>query len=52
MDDSKVKKCLTNLVCCDICMHEWVAVYIESSLELECPNCEVMRTFEIVGENE
>jgi len=34
-------------VVCDLCGHEWVAVYHEDCDKLECPNCENMVYFDV-----
>jgi hypothetical protein len=33
---------------CDICAHDWVAVYHSSCDKLECPNCKNITSFEII----
>lgn len=36
---------------CDLCNHEWVAVFKFGSERLECPNCRNMVTYELVIED-
>jgi hypothetical protein len=36
------EKSVSKSVECEICTHEWVAVYPFGCKELECPNCENM----------
>jgi uncharacterized protein YbaR (Trm112 family) len=40
-------KILVNVVSCDICENEWLAMYFESSAQLECPKCRQMADYEI-----
>lgn len=42
---------LAGKVKCDLCSHNWIAVYHESSDKLECPNCTNMVYFECVPFN-
>ena len=34
---------------CDICTHEWIAVFPAECEKLECPNCHNMVEYEILG---
>ena len=38
-----------NKVKCDLCAHEWWAVYIKSISKLECPHCKNMTQFELLS---
>lgn len=42
---------LGNMVKCDLCAHEWVAVYHVDCDRLECPNCLNMVLFEEIKIN-
>lgn len=42
------KGCIGNTVSCDVCGHEWKAMYFKTSDKLECPNCHNMSSFEII----
>ena len=44
-------KILVNAVLCDICEKEWLAMYFESSTQLECPRCGQMADYEIIQPN-
>lgn len=36
------------LVRCDVCTHEWAAVYWSRTEKLECPHCGMMVTYELI----
>jgi formate dehydrogenase maturation protein FdhE len=33
---------------CDLCGHEWIAVFLAQCERLECPNCKNMTQFEFL----
>jgi hypothetical protein len=37
---------------CDLCSHQWIAVYHEDTEKLECPNCENLANFEPIETEE
>lgn len=45
---NKERGWLGGRVKCDICSHNWHAVFHESTDKLECPNCEQMVNFELI----
>lgn len=45
-DGSRV---LINDVKCDICYHQWRGLYLESTPQLQCPNCKQMAYHEVVN---
>ncbi len=32
---------------CDICTHQWWAVFLSDCDKLECPNCHILTNYEI-----
>ncbi len=44
VDGSRI---LINKVKCDICEYQWRALYMESTPQLECPNCKQMAYHEV-----
>lgn len=41
---------LSGKIQCDICTHNWIAVYNERCQRLECPHCERMVTFTVINQ--
>lgn len=46
------KKWIKENVKCDICEHEWRALFIEDTPQLQCPNCKQMAYHKIIKGNE
>ncbi len=40
---------LGKFVKCDLCSHQWTAVYFENCYKLECPNCNNMVYFKVIN---
>lgn len=47
--EMKFESWIGSKVKCDICSHEWIAVFRKDSEKLECPNCECYTNYEQIN---
>jgi hypothetical protein len=43
---------ISSKVKCDLCTHNWIAVFPYNCEKLECPNCRNMVNYEFINEQE